>query len=419
MKARLTPLLLGAQVVFILCMGAFCEDVANETCGQGFDDTRGAMSVGTFGTTEEAVQLEAFLEAVAVFDEEVIALTDETEQLCRDLGTDLGVDMTQAAPGDVEAACQLAAAQLDEDITFIRDADLQIIVEAEPARCNVELDVVADCYARCDASFDAEVTPPTCTGGAVYVGCDVGCRGECRLPEISAVCEGQCQGSCDAGFEGRCEGSCTGMCSGICEGGECSGGYDEEGNCIDCTGLCRGDCSGTCTGEAWGYCEGTCTGGCVVDVEGGGCEGECWGECEAEVDPIRCEGGNIEVEASAECEASCEAEASFNATCTEPRVFVTVEGDVEGVETRVELLAAALEDNLPAFLELVEQLGDVVVAGGELVSTAEGGLNAAVAIGARAVACVGLAASVSVEISVEVDVTLSAAGEVTAAAEVE
>ncbi len=413
MKPMYTRMLLASLVLFILCMGAFCEDVVDGTCGNGFEGDRGSYTVGEFGGVDDpdAAALEAFLNAVAEFDVAATALVGDLEDACRSMGQDLGVPDEEMPEGDLEATCQAVAAQIEEDRAAFEEANLTLVAEFEPAVCNVDFSISADCYARCDVNIDIDAVPPVCSGGGVYVNCDVGCRGECRLPSASVECNGSCQATCSGGCEGTCSGSCSGTCSGRCNG-ECTNTL-EDGTCAGvCTGECVGSCDAECSGSCWGQCTGSCDGECIVEIDGGGCEGECWGSCEADVVPISCEGGYIDIETTAECEAACEAEASFHAECTEPRVFITFEGDIEGIAARADIYAAAMENNLPLFLELIEDLALTVETGTELVATAGGGLSAAVNLGARAIACTTLAYSVSVEISIEIEVAVEVGSDV-------
>lgn len=420
MRSTYTRLLLAAQVVFVLCMGAVCETVTQETCGNGFTDTRGAVTVGDFGENEDAIKLEAFLDAVADFEVQATLLTEETEAACRGLGVSLGVPAADMPEGDVEATCQAVAAQIDEDMTAFQEASLVVNIEVIPGECSADFQAAADCYAECDVNLDIEANPPVCTGGDLWVECSAGCTGECRLPSATADCYGYCEGECEGTCSASCAGSCSGNCYGLCEG-TCETVDEATGQCAGaCTGTCHGECDATCTGTCTGTCEGSCSAGCVVEVEEGGCEGQCQGECSGEYTPVRCEGGEFEIqEASAECDAACEAEVSFEAECTPPQAVVSYEGDISDVVARAQIFAAAMEENLPQILAVFEQAGYVLDSVAVLVDTSADGLEAAGNIGARAVACAALAVNLAYEIEIEVEITVDASVEVSDAVQTE
>ncbi len=425
MKTSGAWVLLAAVTSLFLLLGFDCvQSGGGVVCGNGFNRTTGA---GEFGDDENARRLEAFLDAVADFDAEATLLIDQAEDVCYAMGVDIGLapaDMNAVmaeaegtATGPTAALCNMVADRMATDMETIRNAEINLLIDVEMPECTAELDAVADCYARCEAEFNAEVTPVTCEGGYVYVDCDVGCRGECHLPSVEANCNGHCEGTCTGGCVGRCHGECSGTCTGACEG-TCDVVDEETGQCIGtCDGTCHGECSAGCEGYCAGTCEGGCSADCVVEVEGGGCEGECWGTCETDAEPLRCQGGEVNVEASAQCEAACNAEVSFEYECNPPmpQVFVGVEGDAEEAIALAMTYADAFRNNLPGLVSIAVQLGYVVEATARLVATSIDGLEAALDMTAKAIACAVIAVDIVVEVDIEfsatVDATYAVAGE--------
>jgi hypothetical protein len=152
-----------------------------------------------------------------------------------------------------------------------------------------------------------------------------------------------------------------------------------------------------------------------VEVTEGGCD-NCYAGCTGEYEPLRCEGGELQVEASAECEAACEAELSVEASCTPPMVFVVIDGDVEALADLVDRYVAALEVGLPALLAIAERAILVLDAAAAVVEASGGVADAVVTLGTQAVACAGLTVIASAEIHAKVDVSVSASVEVSGAA---
>jgi hypothetical protein len=416
-------------ISLVLLTGFDCATTGGEVvCGNGFNRATGS---GEFGADENAMKLEAFLDAVAGFDQEASILIGEAEDVCFSMGEDIGIstaDLRAAAAeggalptGSAAAVCALVADQMEIDMATIRGAEMDFLIDVQMPECTAELRAVADCYARCEADFNATVTPVTCEGGGIYVDCNVGCTGQCRVPEVVAECHGYCEGSCTGGCTGRCSGQCDGSCTGWCEG-SCDVIDPETGQCAGtCTGTCNGECDASCEGYCTGTCEGRCSAGCVVDVTDGGCTGECWGECTADVDPVRCQGGDIDVQASAQCEAACQAEVSFEYECDPPvpQVFVEVIGDDAEVIALATTYAHALQNNLPDLVMLTVQLGYVVEATAQLVATSVDGLDAAIDMSAKAIACAYLAVDIVVEVDIQFSATVDATYDVATLAEVE
>ncbi len=399
-------------------LGGLCDgDTPNPICGNGFDRVDGS---GEFGDTEAAQSVEEFFDAVSDFDAAASDLIDNAETLCRSLGEDIGVDAALMPVGDAAATCTAVSEKMAEDFAAMDEANVELIVEVALPECSATIDAAAECYARCDAEFNAEVTPITCTGGDIYVDCDVGCAGECRLPDATVDCAGSCEGTCTGGCVGSCTGNCSGGCVGWCDG-TCDAFDPETGQCAGtCEGICHGECDAECVGSCYGECHGSCDVGCIVQVDDmGGCEGECWGSCEADVEPVRCQGGEIDVDASVECEAACEAHVSFEAECTDPVVFIGFIGDTDAIIDLAEDYADALEAHLPDLVDLIMQMGVVIEATVELLDAAGDGIEAAINLSAQAAACALSAVEVVVVVEVEFSATVNATAGVTTTLDVD
>lgn len=415
-SSRAWVLVVGLASTFAL-LGGPCETVTSPVCGNGFNRATGS---GEFGDSEDAQTVEEFFDAVAAFDSAATSLIDDAEELCRALGEDIGVDAADMPVGNAAATCTAVSEKMQEDFATMDEANVELIVEVALPVCSASIEAAGECYARCDADFNAEVTPVTCTGGEVYIDCDVGCAGECRLPDATAECEGSCEGTCTGECAGSCSGGCTGSCVGWCDG-TCDSFDPETGQCVGaCDGVCHGECDATCEGYCYGECTGSCDIGCVVEVNDmGGCDGECWGTCDADVEPVRCEGGEIDVDASVECEAACEAQLAFEAECTEPVVFVGFIGDTEAIIDLAEDYADALETHLPGLVDLIMQMGVVVEATIELIDAAADGIELALEYSTQAAACAIMAVEIVVEVDIEFSLTVNAATSVSSSLDVD
>lgn len=199
-----------------------------------------------------------------------------------------------------------------------------LTVQAEPARCEASVEVVAAAAAECDASVDPGEVSFACEGSCeveagVEVDCGVEAELHCTVTAPSVACDGMCTGSCYADAGVSCAGTCRGGCSTECEVQNADG---------SCNGRCEGTCTGSCELEVAAECGGSCEGSCDYVEPSGQCEGGAQARCEAQA------GGSVECEAgcegsaqppsvSAECEASVEAKASASVQCTPPSVAIT------------------------------------------------------------------------------------------------
>lgn len=293
----------------------------------------------------KAQALEGAVEALQTVSAQMKAkLAVACAGIAKDLGQktpDVG-DGTNVPDDTMKAVCDIASTAIKDKIA----ASGHVVPIIEGGRCQVDAKAQFDCEAKCDV--DGKCMPPT-----IEARCDPGdlsgeCDGTCTA---SATCEGSatvaanCQGSCDATCKGTCAGNCVGTCDGNPSTTSCAG---------TCDGRCDAGCKGTCTGNckldanAMVMCGAmaTCRGGCSVAYKAPKCEGT--------LKPPSC---NID----AECEAGCSGQGTLTATCTPPTVSILAGADAA--------LAATLEANLPAILDVAAQ-GALVAKAAADVSTA-------------------------------------------------
>jgi len=357
-----------------------------------------------FDANYDGAEVDALLEATARLSVAAAEMEADTLGACNAIAADLGAETST----DVEIACMNASVAIDA--IFAANSSATIVIDVVPARCSIDIDASATCAAECDASFDATATPPTCTGGEVTGTCSADCTGSCTVEgmvDCSATCNGTCMGTCDA----RVEGTCTGVCAGRCEG-TCAM-EDGDGNCMgECTGTCRGQCMGDIEGTCTGSCAGSCMGSCTSDVMAT-CDGRCTGMCSVEFMEPRCEGGEVDVQASAECKAACETELAAEAECTEPQIIVLFTGAADAVEM-IDALAATLSENLPRLLNVLDKAAVVAEAGIQIANNLTSAAGSALEAGLEASACMTVAVDIQIEASASV--TSSADGSATVAA---
>jgi hypothetical protein len=389
----------------VLAVAGGCEAEGNghggpagSTCGFAVD--------GDVDSDLGDVRLDALIEASGRFAAAASAMDAQTRAACDAIAADLGADATAT---DTAEACDQAA----ERIGAILDdnPDVALSISYLSPSCTSAASAVVDCTAACDASFDAEATPPTCRGGELGGACAADCTGSCLVDGGAGclgVCDGTCAGTCDGAFEGECVGTCVGLCD-ACSAPEI------DGTCAGtCTGTCRGTCDGDVIGACAGTCEGDCQGGCRVAVEGA-CDGMCSGECDVDLEAPICDGGHLEVEADADCEAACEADASFTVTCAEPELIVTYAGLASVDEAAIGDLVATLDAHYGAIAAVAARASIVVQATARLATRASGATVAATRLGAQAADCLAdalqtiVAASTRVTITVEAEVTVTSA----------
>ncbi|MEM9453685.1 MAG: hypothetical protein AAGF11_05870 [Myxococcota bacterium] len=205
-------------------------------------------------------------------------------------------------------------------------------VQAEPARCEASVEVMAAASAECDAEVDPGEVSFACEGSCeveagVAVDCGASAELRCTAQAPSVECSGMCQGTCSAEGGVACEGTCKGGCTGTCSVQNADG---------SCNGRCEGGmCTGSCELDVAASCDGMCEGSCEVTGNPEvGCEAGAQARCEAEAGgsvqcEAGCEGSAEPPSVSAECEASVEAKASASVECTPPTVAITWEWSAE------------------------------------------------------------------------------------------
>lgn len=386
-----------------------------------------------------SVRVQAFLDTLEVVNTVAGGINADVFEACNNIAVGAGEEAVDAAGAqptgeEVRSACSAANLALKASL----DAGVSITLAYAPPVCTIDAQASVDCNARCDVS--GECTPGMvdieCMGGELSVSCEGTCEGEIYCDasvtaECGATCEGTCTGGCEGGCTGTaectgsCEGSCTGTaeCMGACDG-TCSVALDQDGNCMgECDGTCSvavscmGECKGTCmaavecTGSCDASCTGSCEGKCYVEAEADcgadvRCEGSCMGTataptCSGEVVPPMCD-------IDAQCSAGCDAQASLEASCTEPEVTVAIDGSVDAN------LEAALVDNMPVILSigakgllLAESAGDVLDTFGDVLGSAASQLACATEFGAEILTSAQASAQAAIDVNVSFQASVS------------
>ena len=323
---------------------------------------------------------------------------------CAPIAKDLG------ATGDFKdgkSACE-AAAKAIGDFKAKLGANAKVTLVTKPPKCEVAMNAMADCGAKCDASVQGPNAKVECEPGKLSGSCDAKCSGSCEVSG-GAKCEGECSGSCDAEIKGSCSGTCNGKCD----------GKDSKATCA---GTCEGKCEG---GKVKAECKGKCGGECKLKAEAK-CEGTCTGKCSAEMKAPKCTGEVTPPKMSAECKGHCDADVSAKAECKPAQVGVAIVGAADA--SAAGKLKATLEANLPLVLKvaigMAERVGkvaasvQVVIDGAQATITdvtAKGGAGAALTTGQLG-ACLGgafkgaasAAGSIKANVNVSVNVQASA-----------
>ncbi len=301
-----------------------------------------------------------------------------------------------------EEACKAAITVMGEAKAKL-GAKASVALAVEPPQCGVDLDVVASCSGKCDASVSGGQAKVECEPGKLSGTCEAKCKGSCQM-DAAAKCEGKCEGKCEAKFSGSCAGTCEGKCDGK-----------------NAKGACSGKCEGKCDAGASGTCGGNCSGSCQLMGEAS-CKGTCSGSCSAEMKAPKCNGEVTPPKVSAECKARCDAHANAKMTCKPAKVTVRIDGAADAKFATE--YKATLEKNLPGVLKVAIGTGDraskmaasVAVAIDGAKAGAEGAVKASPAMAAKLTACVAApfkgavdaAASIKANVKVSVDVKASA-----------
>lgn len=347
--------LMGAVVIPALLQGC-SSDADNPLCCNEFKV--GATINADIGGS---VQSQVAAQAVADFAGIATAAVDDLTTACRNIAQDLDAPKADQDAAEAKADkrerlnswCALAVKTIG---TVKASASASITVKATPPKCEASVSAKANCQAKCsvEGKCDIKANPPKCTGGSLQVAC----KGECTAKAGATLkCEGKCTGSCQGSCEAQGGVECSGKCEGTCEAGGTAGGSGIQAD-GSCKGVCKGTCSVTppgvtCSGSCKGECSASCTGTAEASVK-------CDGECKADFEPLKCEGGKLEggCQVDAKCDANCDASVSAKAECTPPSVEVVVTGKAELAAN----LKATLEANLPlvfAFKARLEGMGSV------------------------------------------------------------
>jgi hypothetical protein len=372
----------GSVVVLAAVIGACGED--NPLCCTEFKvGANITADIGGSAQSQVAVQAVADVSGIAS------AAIDDLTTACRGIAQDLEAPEAEqdAAEANTERRAKMDA-WCGLAIKAIGSAKVSaggtLTIAVTPPKCEASVSANASCQAKCsvEGKCDAKLNPPKCTGGNLQVAC----KGECKAKAGVAL---HCQGSCKVGCKGSCTAqggiACEGKCEGTCEG---AGGAGTSG--LDASGKCTGTCKGTCSATAPGVeCSGTCDGEC-----GGSCTGsaeasvQCDGDCQADFEPLKCEGGKLEggCEVDAKCGANCSASVQAKAQCTPPEVTIAFQGAVNA--DLAGKLAATLKANLPIVFSLEARLTAMVGVVGGL----KGNISAVADIKAACIPQVAIAA---------------------------
>ncbi len=398
------PMALAAAFVIPVLTNA-CSGEDNPLCCTEFQ--AGAQIDAKIGGNAQA---QVAVQAVADFAGIASASIADLTTACKSMAAELDAPAADLAaaeankPGkdQMEAYCKLAVTAIG---VVKGKAQATLKIDFVAPKCEASISAKGSCQAKCDVSgkCDIKANPPTCTGGSL----SVACKGECTAKAGATL---MCEGKCDVGCKGSCTVSggiqCAGKCEGTCEG---AGGAGTSG--LKADGTCEGTCKGTCSATAPGVeCTGTCNGEC-----GGSCKGtaeasaKCTGECKADYEPLKCEGGKLEggCKVDAKCDASCDASVSAKAECTPPSVTVTFSGEANAEAAGK--LKAAFEANLGVILGMKARLEGMA----QFAATIGGSADAVVSIKAACIPVVALSATSAVA---DVAASVSASGSLVAAA---
>lgn len=317
-----------------------------------------------------SAQSQVTAQAVADIGGIASAAVDDLTTACRGMAQELDApkadqDAAEAKTDKrqkLDAWCKLAVQAVG---SMKAKAGGTLTIAFDPPKCEASISAKANCQAKCsvDGKCDVHLHPPKCSGSL-----QVACKGECKAKaNVALKCEGTCKGTCKGSCTAQGGVKCAGKCEGTCEGagGAGTNGTDAQGNC---QGTCKGTCEVTAPGaECQGSCKGECSLSCVGSANA---SVTCDGDCQADYEPIRCEGGKLEggCEVDAKCDASCDASVSAKAECTPPEVRVTFAG-AANLEAAGKL-QAVLEANMGLVYAFQARLDGIFKATGTLKANA-------------------------------------------------
>jgi hypothetical protein len=354
----------------------------------------------------------AKLQAGAIAAVEIKGFADgvdaDLKVACGGLAKDLG---STAPYKDGTEACKVAAKAIG-DFKGKLGAKVGIAVVMKPPVCRADMNVAADCAAKCDVKASGGKAKVECERGKLSGECSGQCSGSCDV-KAAAKCDGTCTGKCDAAIKGKCSGKCDGKCD----------GKDSKG--VACSGVCDGKCDANVEAE----CSGKCEGSCKLNASAT-CDGTCTGECKGEFKAPKCTGEVKPPEVSAECKGRCDAQVQAHAECTPAQFGVAITGAADA--KAAEQFKAALEKNMPAILKVAIGIGDKgaklaanvksvvegVQASVQTIAQTSGSAAQAGMIGGQITACfgeafqgaLGAAGSLQANVNVSLEVKASASG---------
>lgn len=309
---------LGLGLGFVAAALPGCEDNPGaqriaEQCGLDINCEAGGIAEGNAHISGIA-SVDSFFGAVIDINARVGQLNGSIQAQIDGMAASVGLPPGSAA-ADIRGA-------IEARVSAAVEGGLQI--QAEPARCETSVEIVASAAAECDASVDPGEVSFACEGSCeVEAGVAVDCGAEaelhCTVAAPSVECSGSCQGTCQLDPGAECEGSCKGGCDGVCAVENADG---------TCNGRCDGTCTGSCELDVAAECQGQCEGQCDYVEPSGQCDASAEARCDAMA------GGSVQCDAgcsgsaqppsvSAECEASVDAKASASVECTPPQVAIT------------------------------------------------------------------------------------------------
>lgn len=374
-------------------------------------DTTEVVCISDLSTTEAGRKVQTFIDTSNALITAARDIDGQMLNACRGMASDLGIPASELAPGAgnatspgaaTDAACLRVRTEIEKIVREDVVANAHLAVVYTPPVCTVDAAAKLTCLQKCDPVM-VKVSRLECTPGHAYGSC-------------MATCMGRCTGSCMGGCTGTCAGTCTGSCNGACNGvctGTCSA-KNQDGTCYGtCTGTCAGTCDGTCTGSCSASCNGSCNASCT---------GTCEGDCAVWVTPPQCTEVQ-EVVTVPDCKTTCDAQAKFEAICTEPSLTVGY-GYSSGTTAQklaVEKLLLALRHNYPTMLAVGHRAAVVVKdAAYGYADALEDVRTTAQQVGLGAGACVVEAISattaaaqrirISVDISIRVSASINASG---------
>jgi hypothetical protein len=416
-RNRLTTLALivAAPVALTTCQPADGTDDGFQALCAGYNPSTGQVGPAFDNTAAAGRKLNAIMQTSVSLVKAANEIHADAVNACKEMGGMLGVPAAELEPtpdqamlpgAQAKAACSKVKAKIDEIIATLNPM-VKFRLVATPAVCTISAEFHHNCVQMCEMKTITE-TELHCKPGKLSGHCSAMCTGSC-----SGTCMGSCKGSCSATCKGKCTGQVSAKCMGVCQG-TCEGTCTAMNADGTCNGMCNGTCHGSCSAEIEGSCSGTCEGSCSASCSGsctGMCMGSCTGGCSVMYQRPYCQEVEVMREVT-ECETSCETRARAEASCTEPKLELTVESNLEAEKMKAKNLVAALKVGLPRLLKIIQRAGGTIKASAESYQTSLSGLpSAIVGAGVQGARCVTAAATATGravgQISASVDVSIS------------